>query len=89
MSNETKYDTRWIKDLDLHDFNRRERKILLLLCHRKYKWRTEGNLERKTDMSRKEVAEILDKLRKLKIISLSFSEKKHVIYGLTSRVEAD
>jgi RIO-like serine/threonine protein kinase len=87
MSNEMKYDTRWLDDLDLSDFDRQTRKVLLLLCHRKYKWRTEGNLSRKSGLKREEVAEILDQLRKKKIISLSLSDKQHVIYGLTTRVK--
>lgn len=87
MSNETKYDTRWLDYLDLSDFDRQARKVLLLLCHRKYKWRTEGNLSRKSELKREKVAEILDQLRKKKIISLSLSDKKHVIYGLTTRVK--
>jgi len=87
MSNETKYDTRWLDDLDLSDFDRDTRKVLLLLCHWKYKWRTEGNISRKSELKREKVAEILDQLRKKKIISLSLSDKKHVIYGLTTRVK--
>ena len=87
MSNETKYDTRWIADLDLSGFDQNTRKILVLLCHRNYKWRTEGNLSRSSGLDRGKVAEILDQLRKRKIISLSLSDKKRVIYGLTARVE--
>ncbi len=86
MSNVTKYYTRWLDDLDLSDFDRQARKVLLLLCHRKYKWRTEGNLSRKSGLKREKVAEILDQLRKKKIITLSLSKKQHVIYGLTTRV---
>ena len=87
MGNETRYDTRWLDDLDLSDFDRQARRVLLLLCHRKYKWRTEGNLSRKSGLKREKVAEILDQLRKKEIISLSLSDKKHVIYGLTTRVK--
>ncbi len=81
------YNTRWIDDIpDYASFDADTRKILLLLCHRKYSWRTEGRLAKASGLTHEQIADILDDLRKKNIVTVSVNRKKQLIHGITARV---
>ncbi len=82
-----RFDTQWLDSIETFaQLDPKTRKILLLLCDAEYEWRSEGNLAKQSGMSRPEVARILDGLRRDRLIRLSLSKKKKVIYGLVSRI---
>ena len=81
------YDTKWLNDIeDFEDYDESARKLLLLLCHRKYNWRTEAGLARGAGLKREDVVRILERLRANAVVSMSLNRKKQVIWGITSRV---
>lgn len=84
-----KYEMKWLDGIELADQSKAAQKLLILLTHRKYKWRTEHNLSKKSDLARGEVLKELDDLRQQKLITVSLSKSKKIIYGLRGRVRSD
>ena len=83
---EAKYETEWLEKVDFQKHSEAAQRLLVLLTHKKYKWRTAKMLSEKSHMSEHEVAETLDGLRKQEVVTISLSKKNNVIYGLRRRV---
>ena len=82
-----RYETDWLDEIaDYLEYDEDTRKILLLLCHRQYKWRTESRLATAAGLDVDDVAAILDELRKQGVVTMSLSKQKRVIFGISARV---
>ena len=75
---------KWMKNLS--DYNTTTQKVLLVLSHEKFKWRTKDKISSKSGLSKDEIEDVLAKLLSLDIIRASFSKKKNLIFGLRERV---
>jgi len=74
----------WNKSLS--DLSENEQKVLLVLSHIKYKWRTRDRLLKVTNLEKSTLDKTLSGLIHKSIIRPSFSKKKNLIYGLIQRI---
>ena len=82
-----RYETKWLDQIeDYLEYDEDTRKVLLLLSHSEYRWRTERRLAKAAGLDADVVAGILNKLRKQGVVTMSLSKQKRVIYGITARV---
>ncbi len=81
------YDTRWLDKIESYsDYDEDTRRILLLLCHRRWEWRTARRLAQGSKLPPERVNMVLDELREQGVVVMSLSKNKRVIYGITNRV---
>lgn len=75
---------RWWKFVD--NFEPNERKILDALSSGRYLWRSFDSLQKRTNLSSKELSAVLDKLMAIQWIRATISRDGDPIYGLSERV---
>ena len=75
---------KWQKQLEEYSDN--ERKVLMVLSHEKYRWRTRDRISKISGLSESEVDKILSELIEKNKVRPSISKKKNVIFGLIERV---
>ncbi len=74
----------WIKSLS--DYNPEEQKVLLVLSHDRYKWRSRDRLLGLTRLESKELDTVLSQLIDKDLVRPSFSKKRNIVFGLRERV---
>ena len=72
--------------MEFSEYSEPDKKILLVLSHEKYRWRTRERIAKSTGMSESEVDKALEELISKDKVRASISKKKNVIFGLRERV---
>ena len=79
-----KKNLKWARKLP--EFSEEETKVLLALSHDNYEWRTKKRIVKSTDFAPDQVDSVLAELIDKKMVRISMSKKKNVIFGLRERV---
>ena len=71
---------------NLKEYNENEKRVLLALSSDEYNWRTRDRLKQLSKLPPDVLDDVLAGLLKRKIIRISFSKNRNIIYGLIERV---
>jgi len=71
---------------ELPNYNDDERKVLLILSHDEFPWRTKERIAKTTGLPEDRVDSVLSDLISKDKVRASISKKKSVIFGLRERV---